>query len=129
MNAAKRCTGRCRRELPPVAFPKDRTKRDGRGSRCRECRAADRRERRRDVSRERVAAALAAPDPGRRRAARFAAADLTPPPDPDAPARAARIVALADAAIERRSGPLAASEASGGTDTPNEPTGRETARQ
>jgi hypothetical protein len=97
----KRCTGRCRRELPPTAFTKDRTKRDGRRARCRECEAADRR----DVSRERVAAALAAPDPGRRRAARLAAAELTPPPDPDAAARAARIVELADAAIERRQRP------------------------
>ena len=103
----KRCTGRCRRERPPVAFPRDASKRDGRGSRCRECVSADRRERRQDVSRERVVAALAANDPGRRRLRRHAAADLTPPPDPEAPARAARIVELADAALEARSGQLA----------------------
>lgn len=95
----KTCTGRCGRELPLVTFPRDATKRDGRGARCRECVSADRRERRRDVTRERVAAALAAP--GRRRLARVAD-ELTPPADPQAPARAARIVELADEALRRR---------------------------
>jgi hypothetical protein len=127
--AVKTCTGRCRRERPLDEFPRDRTKRDGRGSRCRECVSADRRERRRQVSRERVAAALAADDPGRRRLARLAAADLTPPPDPEAPARAARIVELANAALRARSGPLAAAEPPPRPSAPDGESGRETARQ
>jgi hypothetical protein len=125
----KRCTGRCARELPLVAFPRDRTKLDGRGSRCRECVSADRRERRRDVSRERVAAALADDDPQRRRRARRAADVLTPPADPDAPARAARIVSLAEAALRRRSGPLAPSAASAAPVPPDGRSSRETGCQ
>lgn len=116
--AAKTCTGRCQRERPLDDFPRDRTKRDGRGARCRECRAVDRRERRRQVSRERIADALAADDPGRRRMAAANLEFLSPPVDPEAPARAARIVALANAALRRHSGPLAASEASGQGSTP-----------
>jgi hypothetical protein len=97
----KLCTGPCGRELPLSAFHRDPTKRSGRMSRCRECRGAADRERRRAVSRERVAAALAEANPAARRRRAHVAAELAPPPDPDAPARAARIVALADEALER----------------------------
>lgn len=122
----KRCTGRCRRERPLVAFPRDRTKADGRGSRCRECVAADRRDRRRDLRGQRIAAALAADDPGRRRLAAAAGDLFRPAPDPQAPARAARIVALADDALRARSGPLPAAEPPPRPDAPDKGSGRET---
>lgn len=97
----KLCTGPCARELPLSAFHRDPTKRGGRMSRCRDCRSAGDRERRRVVSRARVAATLQESDPVARRRRARVAAELVPPPDPDAPARAARIVALADEALAR----------------------------
>lgn len=102
----KLCTGPCGRELPLSAFHRDPTKRSGRMSRCRECRATADRERRRQTAAERRQRARAdlAKDSTARRALRRhtpALAELAPPPDPDAPARAARIAALADEALER----------------------------
>lgn len=72
----RRCTGRCARMLPLDAFPRDR-------------------------------AALAANPTARRSRRRHAPAlaALTPDPDPDPEAaeRAARIAAMADSALKRRS--------------------------
>ncbi len=105
----KRCTGPCARTLPLDAFHRDRTKRDGHVSRCRDCLSAIRRERRRETGaerRERDRAALAA-NPAAQRASRRSAAALaalTPDPDPEAAERAARIVAKADEALKRRQG-------------------------
>lgn len=99
----KRCT-RCDRRLPLDAFHRDRSKRDGRVSRCRDCLSAIRRARRRQTAakrRERDRAALAANPTARRSRRRQAAAvaDLTPAPDP---AAARRIADAADAALRRK---------------------------
>lgn len=98
----KLCSGPCGRRLPLDAFHRDPTKSDGRMSRCRDCRAAAERDRRRQRSGERVAAALADDDPRARRRKARAAGALTPAADPQAPARAARIVELAEDALRRR---------------------------
>jgi hypothetical protein len=76
-------------------------------SRCRECRSATDRARRRELAAERRerdrAHAEATPSYKRvLRRYRPAVAALTPPPDPDAAERARRIVAKADAALTRR---------------------------
>lgn len=108
MTPAKRCTGRCARTLPLDAFPRDRTKRDGRSARCRECVRADRSERRRVRTaerHERDRSALAHNPTFRRYACRHAAAlaALAPGHDPEAAERAKRIAAMADEALRKRS--------------------------
>jgi hypothetical protein len=86
----KRCR-HCDRTLPLDAFPPNPRMSSGRGSWCRECSNAAGR-----ALRRRRAAESAA------RAGADLAYLLTPPPDPDAAARARRIVAKADAALKRR---------------------------
>lgn len=103
----KRCTGPCGRTLPLSAFHRDPSKSDGRTSRCRDCRSAYARTRRRERAaehRQREREALAA-DPTAQRAIRRSApalAALTPDPDPEAAERVARIAALAEEALRRR---------------------------
>ena len=108
MTPSKRCTG-CGRDLSPEAFHRDRTKRDGRVSQCRECLSSTRRVRRCETGakrREGDRAALAANPTARRARRRHAAAlaDLTPDPDPEAAERAERIVVTADEVLRDRLG-------------------------
>jgi hypothetical protein len=108
----KRCTGRCGRELPADAehFHRNALSADGLRARCRECTAADRRDEAlvARLGRSDVATVAAAYRKGRQDGAADAVRVLKAegrllPSDDEAAAqaRAQRIAALADEALER----------------------------